>query len=141
MIMPGYPHPECITGGWTALLSDAQKAIVAAKVTEKQSIDSGYYYSYTGFDALDDEAQAEIRYKLNENKQWERIHGTVWFKTPDPLNPKLKSLPNTADMAQKREWEGQYKMDAIHWLSSRRRQVKQMAVNDGYPVRTYIHRT
>ena len=58
MILPGYPHPECLAGGWPALLSVAQKAVMTAKVVEMQTIRSGYYCSYTGFDALDDETQA-----------------------------------------------------------------------------------
>jgi hypothetical protein len=140
MIMPGYPHPECITGGWTALLNEVQTEIVTAKIIAMQRIDRGYYFSYTGFDALDAETQADIRKKLNENKQWEKINGPVWFHTPDPHSPKLKIMPDTTDKKQTTEWRGQLTADVLRWLSSRRRQVKRMVVDDGYPVRTYIYR-
>jgi hypothetical protein len=49
-------------------------------------------------------------------------------------------MPDTTDKKQTTEWRGQLVADVLSWLSSRRRQVKRMVVNDGYPVRTYIYR-
>jgi hypothetical protein len=112
VMVSGYPYPECILGGWTALLTRAEKAVVDAKVSEYRQI-----LGYTGFDALDADAQQAIRDKLDANKQWEKQNGCLWFKAP------------------------QKTVDASRWYQDRRRQVAQMIADDSYPVRTVIYRS
>jgi hypothetical protein len=139
--MSGYPHPECITGGWTALLSVEEKKLVDAKVKEMKDIDGGFYYSYTGFDALDFETQQIIRIKLESNKRWERMRGTVRFRAPGPLDPRLLTLPDAKDVVQQKEWTGKFKCDAARELRSRGRQAARMAAADEFVVRHYVART
>jgi hypothetical protein len=140
-VFPDYPHPECITGGWMALLSDAERAVAEAKAMEMRGIDGGIYNSYTGYDALSAETQASVRAKLDANKEWERTHGTIWFRPPKPLDPRLLVLPDSKDSMQKREWKGKYMVDAFRWLSHRRREAGRMVTAKAFPVRTYIART
>ena len=140
-VRPGYPHPECITGGWMALLSEAERGIVDAKALEMRRIDSHVFAQYTGFDALDAETQASIHQKLDDNKQWERTYGTIWFRTPDPLDPRLLALPeNNRDSLQTRVWKGWYTTAHGIWLGSRRRQASRMMDRNAFPIRTYVAR-
>jgi hypothetical protein len=137
-----YPYPECITGGWMALLSEAERGIVDAKALEMRRIDSHIFAQYTGFDALDAETQASIRQKLDENKQWERTYGTVWFRTPDPVDPRLLTMPeDSGNSLQTRVWRGWYITAQSIWLGSRRRQANRMMARNAFPTRTYIART
>jgi hypothetical protein len=117
VMVSGYPYPECILGGWTVLLTQAEKAVVDAKVGEGG-------LGYTGFDALDADAQQAIRGKLDANKQWEKQHGCIWFKAPP------QRIVATS-----------WKDNSRHWHQNRRRQVAQMIANDSYPVRTVIYRS
>ncbi len=107
VMVSGYPYPECILGGW---LTRAEKAVVDAKVGEGK-------LGYTGFDALDADAQQAIRDKLDANKQWETQNGCLWFKAP------------------------QKTVNASRWHQDRCRQVAQMIADDSYPVRTVIYRS
>jgi len=139
VITSGYPYPECITGGWTALLTDDEKGIVDAKVNAMKSINKTFYSSYTGFDALDSETQKSICDKLDANKQWEKEHGRLWFREPMAVDPNLLNLPK--DYAQQTGWQDKYKADARIWLVSRQRQAMRMIARNEYPVRSYIYRT
>ena len=144
---PDYPYPECILGGWEALLTSDQRMVMEAaktrrgwetlldedrrRVLEASKVDRDneagntevderkISSSYTGFDALDADVQKMVRDKLAANKQWESEHGCLWFETPAP------------DILRSRRL----------WFLDRRRQVYQMIANNSYPVRTVIHRT
>ena len=137
--MSGYPHPECITGGWTALLSVEEKKLVDARVVEMKDIDDKFYYTYTGFDALDFETQQIIRIKLESNKRWERMRGTVLFRAPEPLDSSLLTLPK--DIVQQAEWTRKFKSEAARELRCRGRQAARMAAADEFVVRHYVART
>ena len=110
-----------------------------ARVVEMKDIDDKFYNIYTGFDALDFETQQIIRIKLESNKRWERMRGTVRFRAPGPLDPRLLTLPK--DMVQQAEWTGKFKCDAARELRSRGRQAARMAAADEFVVRHYVART
>lgn len=117
VMVSGYPYPKCILGGWTALLTQAEKDVVDAKVNEVSVL------GYTGFDALDADVQQAIRDKLDANKQWEKQHGCIWFKP--------------AAMTVDAGW----KDNSRRWHQNRLRQVARMIADDSYPVRTVIYRS
>lgn len=129
----GYPHPECILGGWRALLTaKEQLALVDAAARRDGS---------TGFDALDARTRAEIRTKLRANREWERANGPIWFDPPS-LDEGLVLPVGRSDAAQDaREWKAAFWIASRLADASRRRQVARMIVRDLYPVRIVIRRS
>jgi hypothetical protein len=132
---PGYPYPQCITDGWPALLNNEEREVVDARVKTMLDIDRAFYTGYTGFDALSPESQASIRSKLEENKQWEKNHGPVWFQATGSIDSTILGKVVQTD------WKATYYLFANRWLTSRRRQVLGMRQNNEYSVRSYIFRT
>jgi hypothetical protein len=135
--VPDYPHPECITGGWSALLDEKQKGVVQAKVAEMKKLDKTYYACYTGFDSLDDNTRTSIHAKLEENKAWEKKFGSLWLKTPESTSPP-PVMPVTDN--EKRVWRLWFNTARSKASSSRREQVAEMVKDNEFTVRTYIYR-
>ena len=109
-----YPHPECILGGWEALLTEDQRKSMGAKLDEKKKASGA-----TGFHTLDADVQKMVKDKLEENKEWERMFGRLRFATPSFSTRRNKG----------------------RWLQNRREQVEQMIATNLYPVHTAIYRT
>ena len=107
-----YPHPECILGGWEALLSEEQKRSMKAKL-------DGIAGGATGFHTLDADVQKMVKDKLNENEEWERVYGRLRFATPSFSTRRNKG----------------------RWLQNRREQVRNMIEANSYPTHTPIYRT
>jgi hypothetical protein len=133
--VPGYPYPQCITGGWPALLSGEERGLVDTRVKTMKAADPMFYAGYTGFDALSPESQASIRSKLAENKLWERRHGPVFFQVSGLIDSTI--LGNVAQS----DWKATFCLLYNRWLTGRRRQVMRMTGNNEYLVRSYIFRT
>jgi hypothetical protein len=109
-----YPHPECILGGWEALLSNEQKKLMKER---KAKLDGKVIAGgTTGFHTLDADVQKMVKDKLNENEEWERVYGRLRFTTA-PISTK-----------------GQ-------WLKDRKTQVENMIATNFYPTHTPIYRT
>jgi hypothetical protein len=124
---PGYPSPEGIMGSWEAFLTDGEKGQQIRRFTQ-----------------LPAPRQQEIKDKLKAGREWERVNGRLSLARPSRSMFKtfLSWEPTGSDdIDGVNLWAETFNEMRSRHTRARRAQVKELAKENYFPVRSVIYRT